>query len=287
MTNSIELRQTNPQNKANPHRITINCISPFPGSYNPQSHGYYLKERQAEASIHELLFNMRKDGNNYWVGAVVAEGATDFTNVQVFFHPKPADGGALDKDYPELKSRGWRAKYDHMWFLGVQLANVRKTPLIYPFMRESAFSKHNNAPSPTFMFATRPRETLSAILSAVRKAVSGRDGTVDVGRIGVSGFSGGVDGMKLFAATFGSSVVETTDFDGPYRKGEPRTVWTTPGAVGRVITQMPPDVPHTPGYLYLTAWQFKFIRKTEFAENTHKQIGYLTFLTAMAQSRVT
>jgi hypothetical protein len=286
MTNSIELRQTNPQNKANPHRIRVNCISPFPGSYNPNNQGYYLKEGSAVASIHELLFNMRKDDHNYWVGAVVPEGATAFTKVQVFFHPKPTNGGALDKDYPKLTSQGWRAKYDHMWFLGVQLANVRKTPLIYPFMRESAFSRQKNAPSPTFMFATRPRETLSAIVSAVRTAVTGKAGAVDVGQIGVSGFSSGVDGMKLFAATFGSSIVETTDFDGPLRKGEPRTVWTTPGAVGRVITQVPPKVPNTPGYLYLPAWQFKFIGKTAFAENVHKQIGYLTFLTAMAQSRI-
>jgi hypothetical protein len=40
-----------------------------------------------------------------------------------------------------------------------------------------------------------------------------------------------------------------------------------------VITQVPPKVPNTPGYLYLPAWQFKFIGKTAFAENVHKQIG--------------
>lgn len=286
MTNSIELRQTNPQDKANPHRITgVSYISPFPGAVIHKRH--YLKEGSAEASIRELLFNMRKDGDNYWVGAVVPEGATDFTKVQVYFHPRPTGGGALDNDYPQLTSHGWRAKYDHMWFLGVQLANVRKTPLIYPFMRESAFSRQKNgSPSPTFMFAARPRETLSAITSAIRTAVTGKTGAVDVGQIGVSGFSSGVDGMKSFAAVFGSSILETTDFDGPFRNGEPHIVWTTPGAVGRVITQVPPQFPNTPGYLYLPAWQFKFIRKTEYAENVHKQIGYMTFLAAMAQSRI-
>lgn len=286
MTNSIELRQTNPLSKVNPHQIRLTCISPFPGFYNPKTRGYYLKEESVTESIHELLFNVTKDGDSYWVGAVVPEGATDFTKVQIFFHPKPTNGGALDKDYPQLTSPGWRAKYDHMWFLGVQLAKVRKTPLIYPFMRESAFSRQGNAPSPKFIFATRPRETLSAIVSAVRKAVTGNAGTVEVAQIGVSGFSSGVDGMKLFAVTLGSFIVETTDFDGPFRRGEPRTVWTTPGAVGRVITQLPPNVPNTPGYLYLPAWQFKFIGKTQFAENVHKQIGYLTFFTAMAQSRL-
>lgn len=289
MTNSIEILQTNPQNKASPHSISVKCISPFPGSYNPEKHGHYLKEILVTASIHEFLFEMRKDGEKYWVGAAVAAGVTDFTKVQVFFHPRPTNGGALDKDYPQLTSHGWRAKYDHMWFLGVQLAKVCKTPLIYPFMRESAFSRQkNNAPSPAFMFATRPRETLSAIVSAIRKAVTGGTAAVDVGQIGVSGFSSGVDGMKLFADTFRSFrlIVETTDFDGLLRKGEPRIVWTTPGAVGRVITQVPPIDPNTPGYLYLPAWQFKFIAKTNFAETTHKQIGYLTFLGAMAQSRI-
>jgi len=241
-------------------------------------------EGLAEASIHELLFDMRKDGNNYWVGVVVGQGTTDFTKVQVFFHPKPTGGGALDKDYRQLISHGWRAKYDHMWFLGVQLANVRKTPLIYPFMRESAFSKPINN---TFMFATRPTETLSAIMSAARTAVTGDTGAVDVRQVGVSGFSSGVDGMKLFAETFGSLVVETTDFDGPFIKGKSKTVWSVAGAVGRTITQAPPRVPNTPGYLYLPAWKFKFITKTEYAENTHKQIGYMTFLAAMAQSRIT
>ena len=151
-----------------------------------------------------------KTGSDYWVGATVWEGARDFSKVQVFFHPKPTNGGALDKDYPQLISQGWRAKYDHMWYLGAQLTVVRDTALIYPFMRESAFSKG----SPTFMFATRPKETLSAIVSAVRKAVTGKSGAVDVVQIGASGFSSGVEGMKNFAAAFGSSIVETTDFFG-------------------------------------------------------------------------
>ncbi len=200
MADSIHLAQTNPQNKANPHKIRLTCISPFPGPVNTKNKGTYLKEQSVEASVHELLFNMHKDGDDYWVGAAVPEGATDFSKVQVFFHPKPTGGGALDGDYPQLVSQGWRAKYDHMWFLGVQLANVRKTPLIYPFMRESAFSRG----SATFMFATRPKETLSAIVSAVRTAVTGKAGAVDVVQIGASGFSSGVDGMKLFGAAFGS-----------------------------------------------------------------------------------
>jgi hypothetical protein len=286
MANSIELRKSNLYNAANPHRRSTKFISPVPGSYNPKNHGYYLTEGEKEESIHELLFNMRKDGTNYWVGAAVRDGAIDFTKVQVFFHPRPTNGGALDKDYPQLTSQGWRAKYDHMWFLGVQLAMVRKTPLIYPFMRESAFNRQKNgAPSPTFMFATQPKETLSAIVSAVSIAVTGKAGAVDVGQIGVSSFSSGIDGMKLFAATFGSSIVETTDFDGPLIKGTPATVWTTPGAAGRTFSQVPPKV-SDPRYIYLPAWQFKNIKKTEYAENVHKQIGYMMFLTAMAQSRI-
>lgn len=278
MANSIELRQTNPQHKVNPHRLTVRCIAPGVGPFNPVFKDYYLSETTATASIHELLFNMHKDGDNYWVGVVVPAVAIDFTKVQVFFHPKPAGGGAFDKDYAQLTSRGWQAKYDHMWYLGVQLGAVRRTLLIYPFMRESAFSRH----SPTFMFATRPRETLSAIVSAARTAVTGKTGEVDVGQIGVSGFSSGVEGMYHFAATFASSVVETTNLDNPLGKGEPRTV----GAVGRVISQIPPAVPKTPGYIYLPGWKFKFITKTEYADNVHRQIGYLTFAPAMAQSRI-
>ncbi len=281
MASSIEIQQTNAQDRTNPHRIRVLCVSPS-GFFDPKSKRNYLKEQFVEASIRELLFNMRKDGDNYWIGAAVPEGANDFSNVQVFFHPKPTNGGALDQDYARLASHGWRAKYDHMWYLGVQLAVVRKTALLYPFMRESAFIEGSS----TFMFASRPRETLSEIVSAVQAGATGKAGPVSVGRIGVSGFSSGVDGMKRFAAALGSSVVETTDFDGPFRTGASRTVWSAPGALGRVITQTPPKVADTPGYLYLPAWKFKFITKTPFAENVHKQIGYLTFLVAMAQSRI-
>lgn len=285
MTISIDLPQEkNPKEKVEPHMIKVKCISPFLGSFDPDKRDY-LREESAEASIHKLLLHVRKDANDYWVGAVVPEGATYFDRVQVFFHPRPTNGGAYDQDYPRLTSQGWRAKYDHMWFLGAQLAKVRKTPLIYPFMRESAFDKQRDGSlSRTSMFYVQPRETLSAIVSAVRAAVTGEAGAVNVWAIGVSGFSSGVEVMKPFAATFGSSIVETNDFDGPFIIGQPHTVWTMPPAVSRVITQVPPNIPNTPRYFYLPAWQFKNIGKTSYAENVHKQIGYLTFLAAMTES---
>jgi hypothetical protein len=54
--------------------------------------------------------------------------------------------------------------------------------------------------APAYMFATRPTETMNAIMTAVRDAVvPGGGGPVQVFKIGVSSFSSGIGAMRLFS----------------------------------------------------------------------------------------
>jgi hypothetical protein len=252
---------------------------------SPQTTGGLLQEIQQIGSIREFLFEMRKDGAVYWIGAAVPRGTTDFSRAQVFFHPtviqarkgKPAIVHAAEGDYPTFRG-GWSGSLQrYVGMQGGQLAGARKTTLIVPFMTMAAFT----GKSPAYMFATRPIETLNAIMVAVRDAVApNASGPVTVAKIGVSSFSSGIGAMRLFIRSFGSSglITEVTDFDSPYITTEPKAITRSHGAACRVITQVAP--PHSQlGWLTLPQESFKNIR-TFKAEGAHAQIGWMTFYTA-------
>jgi hypothetical protein len=102
MTTAIEFRQTNPAAGTKPHLVTNPGISPLTA-------GDFLQQITVSSTIRNLLFEMRKDGQVYWVGASVRDGATDFTKAQVFFHPTVINHGevhAADRDYPKFTG-GW------------------------------------------------------------------------------------------------------------------------------------------------------------------------------------
>lgn len=266
---AIEFRQTNSAARTNPHAVTNPVISPL-------ATGDFLQQIPLTTSIREFLFEMRKDGAVYWVGVAVPDGATDFTKAQVFFHPTVINGGvvhAADKDYPTFTG-GWsRSLQRYVAMQGGQLAGARKTPLVVPFMTMAA----NAGKAPAYMFATRPLETLQAILSAAQKAVTGASTPAPLAQIGVSSFSSGIGAMKLFIKTFSSSglIVETTDFDGPFIRGTPRAITTAPGATGRVISQVAPPSPNS-GWMTLHGWKFKNVAAFR-KKGVHAQIGWMTF----------
>jgi hypothetical protein len=275
-TTTIEVQQTLPPAKANPHNVKNPVISLVAA-------GSFLQEIPLIVPIREFLFQIRKDGQVYWVGAAVPDGISDFSKVQVFFHPTVKNGKlvhAREGDYPTFTG-GWSGSIQrYVEMQGGQLAGARQTPLLVPFMTMASLS----GSAPAYMFATRSMETLSAILSAVRVAATGQSGSVAPAQIAVSSFSSGIGAMKLFIKTFGPSglIVETTDFDGPFIKGSPRIITSSPGAVGRVFSQIAPARP-TPGWTTFPAWKFQKI--SSFRKNgAHAQIGWMMFFLAAMTS---
>src|SRR5215203_5830153 len=68
----------------------------------PVMQGDYLQEMPLTTTIHELLLKVTKNGSVLWVGVAVPFATTDFTKIQVLFHPTVVQAGtvhALDTDY--------------------------------------------------------------------------------------------------------------------------------------------------------------------------------------------
>lgn len=273
----IWFRQTNPADRTAAHEVTQMVLSPL-------MLGGMFQEVSQTGSIHEFLFEMRKDGAVYWVGAAVPKGTTDFSRVQVFFHPTVIQNGvvhAADSDYPEFRG-GWSGSLQrYVAMQGGQLAGARLTPLIVPFMTTAASS----GKAPAYMFATRPVETLNAIMTAVRdELVQGLAEPVRVAQIGVSSFSSGIGAMRLFIRHFGGGlIVETTDFDSPFIRAEPKIITRAPGAaVGRVFAQVPPAHPQI-GWLTMSPPSLRNVRTFQ-KEGPHAQIGWMGFFMAAMSS---
>ena len=237
----ITFRQTNSADRTSAHDVSQKVISPLQA-------GNLLQEIPQTGSIREFLFEMTKDGQVYWIGAAVPAGTTDFSKVQVFFHPTVVQNGrvhAKETDYPTFTG-GWSGSLQrYVAMQGGQLAGARKTALIVPFMTMAAATGR----APNYMFATRSAETLNAIMTAVRDAVTPSGAAppatapVPVSRVAVSSFSSGIGFMRLFIGTFGGSglIVETTDFDSPFIIAERNKPMTrSPGAKGRVFSQVGP-----------------------------------------------
>lgn len=193
MANGIDFRQTSPGSLTGAHEVRQMVLSPL-------SAGGLFQEISQAGSISEFLFEMRKDGGIYWVGAAVPQGTSDFSKVQVFFHPTVVQAGvvhAAEGDYPAFRG-GWSGSLQrYVAMQGGQLAGMRQTPLIVPFMTMAAYG----GLAPAYMFATRPTETLNAIIIAVRDAATPRAvGPVEVSQMGVSSFSSGIGAPCAFSS---------------------------------------------------------------------------------------
>ena len=279
MANGINFRQTNPVSLTSVHEVAQMVISPL-------STGNLLQEIRQPGSISEFLFEMRKDGEIYWIGAAVPQGTSDFSKAQIYFHPTVVNGGvthATEGDYPAFRG-GWSGILQrYVAMQGGQLAGARQTPLIVPFMTMAA----RTGQAPAYMFATRPADTLNAIMTAVRDAaVPGVGAPVQVSQIGVSSFSSGIGAMRLFIRVFGASglIAETTDFDSPFITAEPKIITRSPGAVGRVFTQVAP-LHRQAGWVTMPATSFRNIH-TFRSHGPHAQIGWMAFFMASMGSAI-
>jgi hypothetical protein len=275
------LIQSNPDSLTSVHDVPNQVISPY-------SLGDFFQEIPQTGSMSEFLFKMLKDGEIYWIGAAVPAGTADFSKVQIFFHPTVVQDGqvvAADGDYRDFRG-GWsnltseRAIQRYVAMQGGQLAGARQTALVVPFMTMAAYG----GTAPAYMFATSPVDTLNAIMTAVQNAAVPGSSAIQVSQVGVSSFSSGIGAMRLFIRTFQDSglIVETTDFDSPFIITEPRVMTRSPGAVGRVFSQVPP-LQLTPGWAYLPPQNFRDIQ-TFKPQGVHAQIGWMMFFVASGSS---
>jgi hypothetical protein len=58
-----------------------------------------LQFKNVTAQVTTLLFGINAPVVPNWFGVAVPVGVTDFTRVNIFFHPTPAQGGYKDADY--------------------------------------------------------------------------------------------------------------------------------------------------------------------------------------------
>ncbi len=279
MTSDIVFRQTNPESQTNEHEVAQMVLSPLKS-------GPFLQEIRQAGTIREFLFEMRKDGQIYWIGAAVPRGTSDFSRLQVFFHPTVVQNGrvhAKEDDYQAFQG-GWSGSLQrYVAMQGGQLAGARLMPLIVPFMTMAALKSKGSK----YMFATRPVETLNAIMTAIRDVVMpGAPSRVQVSKIGVSSFSSGIGAMRLFIGAFGGTglIAETTDFDGPFIISEPKIITRSPGAVGRVFSQVGPV--HPQGW-WVTMSPQSFRNITSFRDKgPHAQIGWMSYYMACLTSAI-
>jgi hypothetical protein len=281
-SNAIVVTQKNPPQRALAHSETRKAVIPHLVMSAPAS--LRLNQIDVSADIHEFLFEVKKAGSVFWVGAAVRKDATDFTQAQVFFHPTVKQGNtthAEEGDYREFKG-GWskslqRYVADH----GTQFAAAGKRyPLLVPFTTMAALSDASKN-----MFTDRPLETLNTIVHAIQDLVLGEaSGGTALSAIGAGSFSSGIMALRSFVAAMASSrlVKEVIDFDSPFITREAKQLTMSPGAVSKCFTQH--VLAHPPmGWVTVTGENFKGV--TEFQKDgLHAQIGWLMYHQAMITS---
>ena len=277
---TISISQTNPLPLSLPHPETRPVIK-------PAVQGTFLEETSVTGMMHELLLRLTKDGEVFWVGAAVPFGTTDFTRLQVFFHPTVVQDRnviAREEDYPTFTGDWSRTMQRYTALEGAQLAAVRQVPMIVPFTPMAAL--RGGARN---MFSVDPVATLSHIANAMQSAVIPLPIPVPppvLSAVGVASFSSGISAMRLFVQALQPSGLlrEIIDFDSPFIIGEPAALTVSPGAVSSCYTQVPLNNP-PPGYRFLPAASFG--RIPSYNRIPHSCIGWMMYYSAMITSVVT
>jgi hypothetical protein len=280
---TITVTQVNPVSETLPHVVTNPVI-------NPVMQGSFLEEMPLTTTIHNLLFKVTKDSAVFWVGAAVPFGTTDFTKVQVFFHPTVVQGfppnqvvHARDADYPTFTG-GWSGSLQrYVAMEGGQLAGARRVVMLVPFTTMAALGG-----GAANMFTTDPVATLSFITAEVQATFDPLHllQPPPLTAVGVASFSSGIGAMKMFINAMAPSglVREVIDFDGPFIIGNPAELTLSPGAVSSCYTQTPRSNPPA-GYKFLPASSFANL--TSFNHDPHACIGWMMYYTAMLSSVIT
>jgi len=287
--------------------ITVSQINPLPltlpqGVTNPVIkpviQGAFLEEMPLTTTMHELLFKVIKDGTMFWVGAAVPFGTTNFTKIQVFFHPTVQQGfppnvvvHAREEDYPGFTG-GWSSSLQrYIKMQGGQLAAARQLPMLVPFTTMAALSG-----GAANMFTVDPVATLSHITAAIQATFDpiGLLPSPQLAEVGVASFSSGIKAMRMFINGLAASglVREVIDFDSPFIIGQPAALTVSPGAVSSCYTQIPVANP-PPGYRFMPAASFGNLTShvqlgpggtRDVGQTAHACIGFMMYHTAMITS---
>jgi hypothetical protein len=272
---NITVTQFNPLSLTVPHPVQNQVIKPV-------MQGDFLEEMPLPTTIHELLFKVTKNGAVFWVGAAVPFGATDFTKIQVFFHPTVVQGDvvhARDTDYPNFTG-GWSgALQRYIALQGGQLAGARRVPMLVPFTTMAALASG----SPNNMFTVDPVATLSNITAAIQSTFVPFLPPPDLTAVGVTSFSSGIHAMREFIKAMKPSglVREVIDFDSPFIFGQPAELTLSPGAVSSCYTQVPRANPPQ-GYRFMPPSSFANLTRPD--RDPHACIGFMMYFTAMLTS---
>jgi hypothetical protein len=275
---AIMATQVNPLNLTLPHPVSNQVIK-------PAMQGNMLEEMPLAATIHELLFKVTKNNHVFWVGAAVPFGTTNFSRIQVFFHPTVVQGQtvhATEGDYAEFRG-GWSGSLQRYTALeGGQLAAVRQVPMLVPFTTMTALGG-----GPANMFTQDPVATLSYITAAIQSTLIPLPIPLPpppLTDVGVASFSSGIGAMRMFINAMRPSglVREVIDFDSPFIIGNAPALTLSPGAVSSCYSQVPHPAPVPAGYRFLPAASFANL--TSHNANPHACIGWMLYYTAMITS---
>jgi hypothetical protein len=291
----------NPSDLTNAHLMSTPVVAQGLTATPPAS--FRFRQIDAQTNIHELLLQVRKAGQVFWVGVAVPDREDlDFTRAQVWFHPTVVQDGrtlADDKDYPAFKG-GWsgedfvdlKDRRDVKRFiakLGVQLAFAGlNIPLLIPFTTMAALQKTGTNQN---MFTDRPVQTLNAIMAAVQAEIDADSiaGFDQLTAIGAASFSNGIIALREFflPAMLSSGLVqEVIDFDSPHITGQRKILTRSGDARPTCFSQEPPLRPDV-GYVTLT--EDHFARITALANlpdkrRMHQRIGNMMYFAAMENS---
>lgn len=284
---NILVKQVASQADARPHDVSNMVVEP--ASIVPHIFGgrpikvgkVALTEKKCGARMSAFLFKLEKDGAVFWVGVGTPEGTSDFSRAYVFFHPTVVNGGAVhasEGDYPEFRG-GWRNSiWRYVEMQAGQMAAARPQVVIVPFMTMGSLSDNPAAN----MFASRPADTLNAIMAATQ-AELGAPKATPLSMIGAASFSSGVEHLARFARFVGPTGLlrETIDLDSAFIISKKSTVPTVQGVVAWNVTQVPPPKGREIGWVWLPwdAWA-----KVRTYKNAHARIGWMMFHSMMMVS---
>lgn len=166
----------------------------------------------ADVQVTTLLYQLGAAVVPNWFGVALPHGIQDFTRLNIFFHPLPAQAGYKDADYP-TKSGLWPHLFYYMEVLGYQMDGAARNQIvIMPFLTEAA--------TDTGIFLANWLDIATDILTDVRSKMSMDDGSaLQIAQVVVSSFSVGIvysSNFRQKAVNLDSYLAEVWDFDGLY-----------------------------------------------------------------------
>jgi hypothetical protein len=167
-----------------------------------------------DVSVTTFLFELQEEVVPKWFGVAVPPSVTDFTRVNIFFHPSPGQAGYQDSDYSTLAGK-WPNLFYYMERLGYQADAARQTGanpnqiIVMPFLTSLATS--------SWILPQRWMGLMTDTLTSARTLMGQAGGQIALSEVVVSSFSVGFAYLEAFrstAAGLGPLLSQIWDFDG-------------------------------------------------------------------------